>query len=74
MVNLLQMFGKSSRQGTFTAACVMGQIGSGRGGFYITNARAGVAASARRDLAVVLLPLGSTKVFSWDGGAGAWTQ
>ena len=57
---------------SFTGACVLGQIGTGRGGIYITNGRAGVPAS--RDMAVVLSPLGSTKVFSWDAAAGAWTQ
>jgi prepilin-type N-terminal cleavage/methylation domain-containing protein len=42
----------------FTAACVPGQLGTGAGAVYGTN--------AQRDLAVVLSPLGGVKVHSWD--------
>jgi prepilin-type N-terminal cleavage/methylation domain-containing protein len=53
-----------------TAACVMGQTGSGRGGIYLTNA----APFQNRDYAVLLSPLGGTKISSWDRVAGAWTN
>lgn len=59
---------------TFDNTCTPGQIGTGGGGFYFTNARAGVALTARRDMAVVLSPLGTSKVYLWNNGTGAWTQ
>ena len=58
----------------FDNTCTRGQIGTGGGAFYFTNARAGVVAQARRDLAVVLAPLGATKVYQWDVANGVWTQ
>ena len=48
----------------FTAACVTGQIGSGAGGVYVTN--------ASRDYAVVVTPLGGAHVRGFERGAGAW--
>ena len=48
----------------FTAACVAGQIGSGAGGFYVTN--------ANRDYSVVVTPLGGTKVNSFERGSATW--
>ncbi len=59
---------------TFDNTCTQGQIGTGGGGLYFTNARPGVSLAARRDLAVVLSPLGTTKVYSWNPGAVVWTQ
>ncbi len=50
------------------------QLGSGGGGIYFTNGRAGLNAAERRDLAVVLSPLGTTKVYQWNAAAGVWTQ
>jgi len=50
----------------FTAACVVGQIGSGAGGFYVTN--------TSRDYSVVVTPLGGTKVNSFERGAAAWVN
>jgi prepilin-type N-terminal cleavage/methylation domain-containing protein len=43
------------------AACTQGPLGSGGGGIYLK--------SAMRDAAVVLTPLGATRVFVWGGGA-----
>jgi prepilin-type N-terminal cleavage/methylation domain-containing protein len=48
----------------FSAACVTGQIGSGAGGIYVTN--------ANRDYAVVVTPLGGAHVRGFERGAGAW--
>jgi prepilin-type N-terminal cleavage/methylation domain-containing protein len=48
----------------FTPACVTGQIGSGAGGVYLTN--------ANRDYSVVVTPLGGSHVESFERGAGAW--
>ena len=57
-----------------SAACVAGDIGSGAGGFYFTNGRPGLGAAERRDYAVILMPIGSTKTFSWDVANARWTQ
>jgi prepilin-type N-terminal cleavage/methylation domain-containing protein len=48
----------------FSAACVAGQIGSGAGGVYVTN--------ARRDYSVVVTPLGGSHVSGFERGAAAW--
>ena len=58
----------------FDNTCTRGQIGTGGGAFYLTNARPGLALPARRDLSVVLTPLGSAKVYLWDTASGVWTQ
>lgn len=63
----------------FNNACNMGQIGTGRGAIFLTNGRpdggGGIAAgTAMRDVAVVLTPLGGTKVFSWNRSTSQWTQ
>jgi len=50
----------------FTAACVAGQVGSGAGGIYVTN--------ASRDYSVVVTPLGGTQVNSFERGAGVWVN
>ncbi len=57
-----------------SAACAPGGVGSGAGGYYFTNGRAGLSAGERRDYAVVITPLGSAKVFSWDAVQARWTQ
>ena len=59
---------------TLSAACVAGTVGSGAGGYYFTNGRPGLAAGDRRDLAVVLSSLGTSKVYSWDAAAARWTR
>jgi type II secretory pathway pseudopilin PulG len=58
----------------FSAACALGNVGSGAGGFYFTNGRAGLAAAERRDHAVVLSAVGTSKIYSWDAVAARWTQ
>ncbi len=58
----------------FDNTCTGGQVGTGGGGLYFTNARPGVALGARRDLAVVMSPLGISKVYQFDSAAGVWTQ
>jgi prepilin-type N-terminal cleavage/methylation domain-containing protein len=59
---------------TMTAGCVAGAVGTGGGAFYFTNGRPGLSAASRRDFAVVLMPLGTTKVFQWEISTGTWTQ
>ena len=46
-----------------TTACVMGALGSGNGGVYLRN--------AAREVAVVLTPLGASRVYTWQEG-GTW--
>lgn len=46
------------------AACVLGALGSGGGGIYLSN--------AERDVAVVLSPLGASRVFGWNGETAQW--
>jgi prepilin-type N-terminal cleavage/methylation domain-containing protein len=50
----------------FDAGCNRGDVGSGNGAIYLTN--------GRRDYAVVLSPLGTVRVHSWEQGAGQWTN
>lgn len=59
---------------TLTNACVAGNVGSGAGGYYFFNGRAGLPAGERRDIAVVLTALGTSKVYSWDIAGARWTQ
>ena len=49
---------------TVTAGCVEGDLGSGNGAVYLTN--------GDRDLAIVLLPLGTHRVMSLDRATGSW--
>ncbi len=56
----------------FTNACVLGQVGTGAGGIYITGTDAGGRPS--KDVAVVLSPLGTSKIFSFDRSTLTWTQ
>jgi prepilin-type N-terminal cleavage/methylation domain-containing protein len=57
-----------------SVACVAGAVGSGSGGYYFTNGRAGLSAGERRDFAVILTALGTVKVFTWDQVGATWTQ
>jgi prepilin-type N-terminal cleavage/methylation domain-containing protein len=57
-----------------SAACNAGSIGTGGGGFYFTNGRPGLGAAERRDLAVVLTPIGTSKAYEWDAVGARWTQ
>jgi prepilin-type N-terminal cleavage/methylation domain-containing protein len=56
-------------QGTpfsFAPDCTIGGEGSGAGAVYITN--------GKRDLAVVITPLGAVRVHAWAATASAWTN
>jgi prepilin-type N-terminal cleavage/methylation domain-containing protein len=50
----------------FSNGCVAGEIGSGAGGIYVTN--------ANRDYAVVVTPLGGAHVASFERSTGGWTN
>jgi len=45
---------------------VVGGLGSGGGGFYLTD--------GERDYAVVVTPIGGVRVHRWDRGTGAWSS
>lgn len=49
---------------TVTTGCVEADLGSGNGAVYLTN--------GDRDLAIVLLPLGTNRVLSFDRATGSW--
>lgn len=49
----------------FSAGCVTSPVGTGGGGVYLTN--------GKRDKAVVLTPLGSTRTHSWIASGPSWT-
>jgi prepilin-type N-terminal cleavage/methylation domain-containing protein len=49
-----------------TGPFAIGPVGGGGGAVYVT--------SGTRDYAVVLTPLGSARVHSWNRGADAWTR
>jgi prepilin-type N-terminal cleavage/methylation domain-containing protein len=57
------MFRPDGTPRAVNSACSQGPIGSGAGGIYLR--------SPMRDAAVVLTPLGATRVFVWGGGT--WT-
>jgi len=48
----------------FSSNCSMGAVGTGGGGVYLTN--------GSRDAAVLVTPLGATRVHQWNGGG--WTS
>ena len=48
----------------FSAACVVGQVGSGGGGVYVTN--------TNFDFAAILTPLGGVTVRGFERGQNAW--
>lgn len=50
----------------FSADCTTGLVGSGGGGLYLTN--------GNRDVAVVVTPLGVTRLHGWDASAGGWSS
>jgi prepilin-type N-terminal cleavage/methylation domain-containing protein len=50
----------------FSSDCSIGAVGTGGGGVYLTN--------GSRDVALVVTPLGATRVHSWEGAGGSWTQ
>lgn len=55
-----------------SSGCTAGQTGTGRGGVYLTNG--GSDYGTDRDYGVVLSPLGTVKIFSWDGSQDQWTD
>ncbi len=60
------------------AVCTLGQVGSGTGAFYLTTNSAGpgavVAPAAARDYAVVVSPLGATRIHTYNRSTGTWTN
>lgn len=50
----------------FSSDCSVGAVGTGGGGVYLTN--------ISRDVAVVVTPLGATRVHAWKSADGSWTQ
>lgn len=50
----------------FSSDCSTGAVGSGGGAIYLSN--------GERDVAVVVTPLGATRVHSHGHGAGSWSQ
>jgi prepilin-type N-terminal cleavage/methylation domain-containing protein len=60
------MFGPQGMPVNFTPACVLGGAGSGSGGIYLTN--------GTRDYAVVLSPLGGTRLHAWNAATNAWSN
>jgi prepilin-type N-terminal cleavage/methylation domain-containing protein len=55
-----------------SAACVPGQVGTGRGGLYLTNG--GGPEPGSRDYGVVLSPLGTVKIYGFDRSQNLWTN
>jgi len=51
---------------SFDGGCATGVNGSGAGGFYLTN--------GSHTQAIVLKPLGGSRVHSWDEAGGQWTN
>lgn len=51
---------------SYSSGCTLGSIGSGAGGIYLTN--------GARDMAVVLTPLGSNRVYRYSPNTGFWSQ
>ncbi len=49
-----------------STACVIGGVGSGAGGVYVTN--------GRRDHAVIMTPLGAVRAYTWDKLTGQWNN
>lgn len=54
------------------AVCNAGNVGTGTGGFYLTTGT--VAAADARDFAVVISPLGATRIHSYERGTTTWTN
>ncbi len=61
-----------------SAVCAQGQVGSGTGAFYLTTQSAGpnavVTPGQAKDYAVVISPLGATRIHSFDRGNNQWTN
>ncbi|MGH0031891.1 MAG: pilus assembly FimT family protein [Myxococcota bacterium] len=50
----------------FNTDCTMSAIGTGGGGIYLNN--------GDRDKAVVVTPIGTTRIHSWNASASAWSS
>lgn len=60
------MFRPEGPTRAFSSDCTVGNVGTGGGGFYLTN--------GNRDVAVVVTPLGATRVHAWAETAGDWSS
>ncbi len=54
------------------AVCNAGNVGTGTGGFYLTTGT--TAPADARDYAVVISPLGATRIHSFERGTATWTN
>ncbi|MBW2244668.1 MAG: prepilin-type N-terminal cleavage/methylation domain-containing protein [Deltaproteobacteria bacterium] len=52
--------------------CNQGNLGTGTGGFYLTTNT--TTAAQARDFAVVITPLGATRIHSYERGSATWTN
>jgi len=61
-----------------SAVCAQGQVGSGTGAFYLTTQSAGpnavVTPGQAKDYAVVISPLGATRIHTFERSANQWTN
>ena len=60
------MFRPEGAPVAFDSTCDIGDIGSGSGGVYVTN--------GKRDYAIVVAPLGRTRIHGWSAGGDTWTK
>ena len=60
------MFRPEGTPVAFNSACSLGSVGSGGGGIYLTN--------GRRDVGVVVTPLGATRVHRWASDSSSWSN
>lgn len=58
------MFRSDGTPRAVDGSCAVDALGSGGGGIYLSN--------AERDVAVVLTPLGASRVLTWNTGASQW--
>ena len=58
------MFRPTGAVHAFSDDCTTGGIGTGAGAIYLNN--------GSRDMAVVVSPLGATRLHAWGDGAGVW--
>lgn len=52
--------------------CNQGNVGTGTGGFYLTTGT--TTAAQARDFAVVISPLGATRIHNFERGSATWTN
>lgn len=56
------------------AVCAQGQVGTGTGAFYLTMSPAVVSPAEAKDYAVVISPLGATRIHTFNRTTGQWTN